>query len=181
MIKKTICIGAALLMFLSASGCNNEKKAENSSLVSSAAENADDVVITNISISGRKLSFPFEYGELGSGYTLKNGCYISENRYTMYDLYKADNYICTIAVDGEESADNEHREVQLIEVKSPENGFVTFSGLGGGASYDEFKAKLGEAVTDSGSYLEYRYNGCLLSLLFDNETQKVKNVMLIKE
>lgn len=174
------------------SGCGNDKKSEkeisssssNSVEQNTAAENKvenEKADITNLSICGSTLVFPFKFGELGNDYKLENGVYIPDDDYTLYDMYNSKDYICTIAVEGDKTENNSEKKVVLVDVKTPENDYIKVNGLDHKSSIEDFVSNFGEASTKTDSYLEYKKGNIILSLLFDNTTNELSNIMLIEE
>lgn len=137
--------------------------------------------ITNISICGNTLVFPFEFGELGNDFKLENGVYYSDEDYTLYDMYNSKDYICTIAIEGDKTDNNSEKKVVLVDAKSPENDYIKINGLDYKTSIEGFVSSFGETSIQTESYLEYKKDNIILSLLFDNTKNELSNIMLIEE
>ena len=137
--------------------------------------------ITNISICGNTFVFPFKFGELGNDYKLENGVYYSDEDYTLYDMYNSKDYICTIAIEGDKTDNNSEKKVVLVDAKSPENDYIKINGLDYKTSIEDFVSSFGETNIQTESYLEYKKDNIILSLLFDDTKNELSNIMLIEE
>ena len=181
MIRKYICIAAAFMLSLSFTGCGKGKTKEKNSVQSSTAESGREVGISKINICGKELDFPFEYGELGKEFTLKNALYFSSEDYTLYDLYKGEVLICRLEIQGKETKNNKHGRVININAYGAQMDFFKFNGIRGDAEYNESVEKLGKADNESENYLEYSQDNVILSLLFDKDTKKLDSVILLEK
>ena len=184
-----------LMLFCSVnavSGCGRDKTSKNDVSASSSIpiqQNTTDTNkvgnekadITNISICGNTLVFPFKFGELGSDYKLENGVYDPDDDYTLYDMYNSKDYICTIAIEGDKTDNNSEKKVVLVDVKSPENDHIRINGLDYKTSIEDFVSSFGETSIKTESYLEYKKGNIILSLIFDNTKSELSNIMLIEE
>ncbi len=131
--------------------------------------------ITNISICGNTFVFPFKFGELGNDYKLENGVYYSDEDYTLYDMYNSKDYICTIAIEGDKTDNNSEKKVVLVDAKSPKNDYIKINGLDYKTSIEDFASSFGETIIQTESYLEYKKDNIILSLLFDNTKNELSN------
>jgi hypothetical protein len=184
-----------LLLFCSVnavSGCGRDTKSKNDVSRSDSMpieQNITDTKkvenekadITNISICGNTLVFPFKFGELGNDYKLENGVYDTDDDYTLYDMYNSKDYICTIAIEGDKTDNNSDKKVVLVDVKSPDNGYIEINGLDYKTTIEDFASSLGETSIKTESYLEYKKGNIILSLIFDNTKGELSNIMLIEE
>ena len=137
--------------------------------------------ITNISICGNTLVFPFKFGELGNDFKLENGVYYPDDDYTLYDMYNSKDYICTIAIEGDKTDNNSEKKVVLVDAKSPKNDYIKINGLDYKTSIEDFASSFGETSIQTESYLEYKKDNIILGLLFDNTKNELSNIMLIEE
>ena len=69
----------------------------------------------------------------------------------------------------------------MVNAKSPEKDHINISGLNHKSSIEDFISSFGETSTKTDTYLEYKKGNNILSLLFDNTTNELSNIMLIEE
>lgn len=149
------------------------------SITSSINKEESDPVI-EIGVSGEILTFPFKYEELDKLIDLSDcqNVYFEEKGFSVCNVYQGMDRICTLFVEGDVSEHTSETLVTMISIEDPKNGIFTLNGLQDGM-IEDFKSIFGESETESDTLYEHSWGNIILSVLFDNETGKAKDIDLL--